>query len=501
MDRRLLGPALLAAAACTGPSASPAEPGRPTAAVTAVTPQVVVNEIMADPAAVSDDNGEWIEVHNPGAAAVELDGWTLLSNNDAPHVIAAPVTVPAGGYAVLARNGRRNRNGGVSADYEYGTGITLANAADWIALRGPGGVTVDSVAWASAMPGGATRGVRDPAADHTDVQGANWQTSTSTFGKGDRGTPGTQNDGYVPPGGGGGDIEVMVRVLDIGQGDANYITNGTSRVFIDGGPSTTAFRQHLDALGVANTTIDVVIISHAHFDHYSGLRELFTTARGLTINYVIENQDASSATTLAELRDSITARAARGELVYRDADDPCGDGSAVCTFTLAGGARLHVLRPDPAGTTPNNRSNAVKLVGPDSASFTMWFAGDAEHAEIGWFDATDYDVTPGMRVNVLKADHHGSCNGVTSRYADLTSPEWVTFSLGASNTYGHVHTQTKDLWRGRDTPWYRTDLNGTITIRSPGTPGGGYSITVEGGSASMDGSSDRTSGQTACDNL
>ena len=26
-----------------------------------------------------------------------------------------------------------------------------------------------------------------------------------------------------------------------------------------------------------------------------------------------------------------------------------------------------------------------------------------------------------MRVDVLKADHHGSCNGVTTRYLDLAA--------------------------------------------------------------------------------
>ncbi|MBI4543666.1 MAG: lamin tail domain-containing protein [Gemmatimonadetes bacterium] len=463
------------------------------------TVQLVINEVMADPAAATDDAGEWFEVHNLGTGAGDLQGWIIVSNNDAAHVISASVVVPAGGYAVLGRNGSTGVNGGVTLNYVYGTGLTLANASDWLALRDPSGATVDSVAWATAMPTGATRGVSDPTADNTDVKGANWHTATSVFGAGDKGTPGAQNDGFIGPPSVG---EVVVRVLDIGQGDGNYITNGTSRVFIDGGPDTAVFRQHLDALGVQNTTVDFVIISHAHFDHYSGLRELFKTARGITIGYVFENKDASDAVTLASLRDSINARAARGELIYRDTDDPCGSGSPSCTFTLNGGAKLHILRPNPAGSTPNNRSAAVKLVGPDSASFTMWFAGDAEHEEIDWFDlGADYDLSPGMRVNVLKGDHHGSCNGIKRSYIQLLNPEWVTFSLGASNTFGHVHTQTKDLLRELAKPWYRTDQNGTITFRSPGTVGGGYTVSIERGVASMDGATDRTSSQTVCQNL
>jgi len=38
----------------------------------------------------------------------------------------------------------------------------------------------------------------------------------------------------------------------------------------------------------------------------------------------------------------------------------------------------------------------------------MWLAGDAEHEEIKCFETVGYSRNPGMAVNVLKADHHGS---------------------------------------------------------------------------------------------
>ena len=293
--------------------------------------------------------------------------------------------------------------------------------------------------------------------------------------------------------------ELVVRVLDVGQGDANYIENGTSKVIIDGGPDPVRFGLLLDSLGLNNSTIDAVILSHQHYDHHSGLRELFRASRNITINYFFENMDAYSNAALQELRDSVTARAGRSQLVYRSTDDPCADLSPVCSLLLAGGATLEILRPNPAGTTPNNRSAAEKLVGPDSASFTMWFAGDAEREEIDWFlGEAGYDVNPGMLANVLKSDHHGSCNGVNGAYATAVNPDLLTMSLGAANTYGHVHQQTKELWMGRLKPWYRTDQNGTITFRSPGTAGGGYTVAADKGVAAMDGATDRASSQFQC---
>lgn len=239
-------------------------------------------------------------------------------------------------------------------------------------------------------------------------------------------------------------------------------------------------------------------MSHAHLDHYSGLRELFRTSRNIRVRYFFENKDLSAAVTLARLRDSILARMDRDSLVYRDTDDPCSNGASICTIAMTGGAKLHIMRPQQNATSQNNRSVPVKLVGPDSASFTMWLAGDAEHSALRWFDSAGYASDPGMSVSVLKADHHGSCNGVTDRYLALTSPSWVIASLGAGNGYGHMHTQAKAVYRRNRVPWYRTDLNGSVTIRAPGTSGSGFTITPDRGRASLSGRSDRISTQRQC---
>ena len=68
-----------------------------------------------------------------------------------------------------------------------------------------------------------------------------------------------------------------------------------------------------------------------------------------------------------------------------------------------------------------------------------------------------------MSVNVLKADHHGSCNGVSQRYLDLVRPSWTVASVGAHNDYGHMHEQAKALYHAQNTvvqdgwKWYSDD--------------------------------------------
>ncbi|MEP6856949.1 MAG: MBL fold metallo-hydrolase [Gemmatimonadales bacterium] len=292
--------------------------------------------------------------------------------------------------------------------------------------------------------------------------------------------------------------ELIVRLLDVGEGDATYMRNGSSRVIIDGGPDPETFGRYLDSLGLNNSTIDVVILSHQHLDHYSGLGELFRTARHIHVRYFFENKDPAPAATLATLRDSVLSRVDHDSLVYRDTDDPCFDGRSICTITMTGGARLHIIAPFPGGDKANNRSTAVKVIGPDSASFTMWLAGDAEHEEINWFETVGYRLNPGMSVDILKADHHGSCNGVTLGYLALIRPTWLVVSVGARNGYGHMHKQAKSIYRSAGVQWYRTDRNGTITIRSPGDARGGFTITPERTGTNLNGPGDRTSRQAGC---
>jgi competence protein ComEC len=289
---------------------------------------------------------------------------------------------------------------------------------------------------------------------------------------------------------------LVVSVLDVGQGDAIWIENGRTKVLIDGGQSMSRMADFISEKGLAGDTIDFMILTHAHADHHAGLREFFRTSHGITVRRFYENKDPATGVQLAELRDSVTARAGRGGLQYIDTDEPCGDARAICTHQLAGGAIMHILRPLPTGGV-NDRSVAVKLIGPDSASFTMWLSGDAEHAAMRFFEE-QYALNPGLNVDVLKGNHHGSCNGVTARWLELTSPTWTTFGVSSTNGFGHVHDQAKALQTSANAPWLRSDENGRITFRTDGTPGSGFMVTSERQGVSLTGLGDRAAAAATC---
>jgi len=163
---------------------------------------VVINEIMQNPGAVSDGNGEWFELFNTTAEDIDIDLWTVNDNGSNVFVInnGAPLIVPAGGFLVLGRNADESTNGGVSVDYEY-SNFFLGNGSDEIVLLDGALAEVDRVEWDNGStfpdPTGASMALIDTALDNN--AGANWCTSASPFGVGDFGTPGQVNDcGFRP---------------------------------------------------------------------------------------------------------------------------------------------------------------------------------------------------------------------------------------------------------------------------------------------------------------
>ncbi len=158
-------------------------------------PQIVINEFMADPAAVDDTAGEWVELYNAGSDDVDINGWTIAGADGDSHVINAggPLIVPAGGYVVLGNNADSTTNGGVTIDYEY-TGFTLDNTADSIIVSDAGGAEIDRVDYDSTtfpLAEGSSTELIQPGLDNSF--GTSWESPADSFGDGDMGTPGSTN--------------------------------------------------------------------------------------------------------------------------------------------------------------------------------------------------------------------------------------------------------------------------------------------------------------------
>jgi competence protein ComEC len=81
-----------------------------------------------------------------------------------------------------------------------------------------------------------------------------------------------------------------------------------------------------------------------------------------------------------------------------------------------------------------------------------------------------------VRSQILKVGHHGSQSSSSNEFLEAVNPEAALISAGADNSYGHPHQQTLQRLQRRKVAIYRTDENGTITVRIDGR---GYTVSPE----------------------
>lgn len=155
-----------------------------------------INEVMQNPFALPDSDGEWFEVYNAGAGPVDMNGWTIRDNGIDSHVInnGGSLIINPGEYKVFTRNATAMAGEGVTSFYQYGVDITLGNSDDELYLVNTSAAIVDSVLWDGGLvwpdPSGASM-QWDGTGDNND--GLNWYFQGFAFGSGDLGSPGAVN--------------------------------------------------------------------------------------------------------------------------------------------------------------------------------------------------------------------------------------------------------------------------------------------------------------------
>ena len=160
---------------------------------------LIITEVMQDPAAVADYRGEWFEIYNTTNSAISLNGLTL-SSGETDNTINTNITVLPGDYAVLAARSNTNVNGGVTADYAYTYGNLVLYKTDSISIS-VGATTIDTFSWNKNVlvpTAGVSYNLTPSAATATNPgtqndNSANWCDAVATYGDGDKGTPGTAN--------------------------------------------------------------------------------------------------------------------------------------------------------------------------------------------------------------------------------------------------------------------------------------------------------------------
>jgi len=255
--------------------------------------------------------------------------------------------------------------------------------------------------------------------------------------------------------------------IDVGQGDSILIKlpYGRGVYLIDTGgllnfseeewqkkkktfdPGEDIVVPYLKSIGI--TAIDKLIVTHDDADHMGG---------GLAVLEHIRVKEIIIPETLKEefVKTDFIQYALQEEL--RITALRAGDGWRV------GENQFYVLHPH----EKMNDSNENSLVLLAEINELKWlFTGDiGEEGERALLEQY-----PKLKVDVLKAGHHGSKTSSSSNFLDQIDAKAVIVSAGYNNRFGHPHPEVLSAYSERNMRVFRTDEQGAITYSYFGNKG------------------------------
>jgi cysteine-rich repeat protein len=157
--------------------------------------ELVITEFMAN--VEGDDTGlEWFEIHNPTAAPISLEGFTIRDDGTNSFDVSADISVPAGDYLIVGESAAAVPGGVDLAWDDIDATFALANTEDEIVIEWRGSL-VDRVAFTGSWPvsSGVSLALNPSSldADSNDAD-SNWCAGIGDYGVAPNvGSPGAAN--------------------------------------------------------------------------------------------------------------------------------------------------------------------------------------------------------------------------------------------------------------------------------------------------------------------
>ena len=222
--------------------------------------------------------------------------------------------------------------------------------------------------------------------------------------------------------------------LDVGQGDATLFIDHDLTVLIDGGPDPVVLTRKLERYGIDR--IDVVIVSHVHADHITGLEAVVGR---VPVGLVVADFE-NHATPAAEW---LLAEVERHAIELASPTPGWSFGTESLGFEILGPQRRYA--------SPNDESIVV-LVSLGGQRILM--SGDMET-----FAQAELRV---HGVDVLKVPHQGAAT------SDL---DWLALHAGHTsvvsvgpNQFGHPSPEVLAALAAAGADVHRTDLDGDLVF-------------------------------------
>ena len=250
---------------------------------------------------------------------------------------------------------------------------------------------------------------------------------------------------------------LKVYFFDIGQGDAIFIeTPAGKQILVDGGPDNKVLSKLGEVMPFWDKDLDLMVLSHPHFDHYNGLIEVLG-------RYDVEN--LIEAGEEAEEKGESVGFSSWREAVEKENINKI-EPIAGKMIDLGEGVQLIVLHPfeSVAGEKIKNVHDDIVAVMLKYGEFEVVLTGDMEYE----VERKLIMAGENLEADVLKVGHHGSKTSSSEAFLAAVSPEVAVIQVGAKNRYGHPAKEVLERLENYDIKYYRNDLNGDVKLVSDG---------------------------------
>lgn len=237
--------------------------------------------------------------------------------------------------------------------------------------------------------------------------------------------------------------DLYIYYLDVGQADSIFVYNNEETMLIDAGNNEDGklICDYLKSLGISK--IDYLIGTHPHEDHIGGLDNIINS---FDIGTIYMPKKSATTKTYEDVIDAIS-----------DNNLKVKSPKVGTTFNV-GNAVCEVMTIDSNAEDANLTSISIEMT---YGTQKYLFTGDMEienEKSRSWND-----------IDALKVAHHGSTTSSSEAFLKQIKPEMAIISCGKGNDYGHPHKEILKRLEKIDCDVYRTDLLGTILLKSDGT--------------------------------
>lgn len=235
--------------------------------------------------------------------------------------------------------------------------------------------------------------------------------------------------------------DLRVTFLDVGQGDAILISQGSKQILIDGGRDGGLLLERLGSfMPFWDRVIEVVVATHPDADHIGGLVPVFDAYSVGAFMW-----SGPGDTELSGILEKKSEQASLGII-------QSGKGAEI---RFPSGALLRFLHPYPGGQDTydtNDRSIVSELT---YAGHSFLFTGDLSRRE-------EKRIVTSGRVDVLKVGHHGSKSSTSEVFLESIRPRDAVISVGKNN-YGHPSDEVLGSLGRIGAEILRTDRIGSVS--------------------------------------